>query len=892
MNKKYLYLLPMLFAFMALGLVGCSDDDDAAQPQLDLYGYVQFKLYKNASAEGGAVGSTRAVNRLDKLSDAYKIKVVMQSAGQTMSHTMLLHSFDEENAEFGVRSEKLKMLAGSYNVIGFVLYDDADNELLSSDVNNVSFTVVAAGLVNCDLSVETAPRGQVSFKIVKNISSLTRAEDDESVYPISNIACVDITVQNTFTLAKTTIEKIPAKHIEDFHTDAAPGSNKATSYVECDTIVWLPAGNYRVYSFVGYSDKKATRVLGEGEVLNTVQNEFKVADNELTKEVEVPFDIKGTEEYIKDYIALKEIWEAMDGPNWKYAGIAEAKGCNWNFNKDIDMWGDQPGVQLFDNGRVASLSLEGFGAKGVVPSAIGQLTELAILYLGSHSEELGGHLFPNMSEEQRLAVRMDYHDKFLEKDFRTNFSKEWQKTIELEDGAKPIKKAIQLKGIQFGDITNQITGISKAIMRCTKLEQLYIANSPITYESFFVDDIDENHKYAAEEDSWSWENMKSLLDMEIYNCPNLTALPMEMLANIPELQMINLACLKGISGEQFLKDWTAMINGNSGAKIQGMYLGYNNLEETPEYEDLCKMVKLGLLDLSSNKLKTIHPFGKGVSLAKIYFDNNQIEEVPNVDGYFCGYSQLENFSISNNKLTVFPDIFNARAVSVAASIDFSNNKIASFENGDDFRGINAGQINLSNNCLETFPGILFKKHSPMNYLVLSGNGMTEFPEGSLKGNNTFLLEALDLSYNKLTELPIDVSAQSLPYLTAIDLSYNRFEEFPTSPLSISGLSRFFIRYQSDENGDRCLRELPDGFWQHLGLRYLLVGGNDLRKIDDDTMWQCSLFYFEICDNPNITINVAPICDYIYSMMYYYGIPMLVYDKTQDIRGCDYLELEN
>ena len=54
---------------------------------------------------------------------------------------------------------------------------------------------------------------------------------------------------------------------------------------------------------------------------------------------------------------------------------------------------------------------------------------------------------------------------------------------------------------------------------------------------------------------------------------------------------------------------------------------------------------------------------------------------------------------------------------------------------------------------------------------------------------------------------------------------------------------------------------------------------------------CSLFYFEIADNPNITINVSPICDYIYTMMYYYGMPMLVYDKTQDIRGCDILELE-
>ena len=57
------------------------------------------------------------------------------------------------------------------------------------------------------------------------------------------------------------------------------------------------------------------------------------------------------------------------------------------------MWGDQPGVSLDSKGRVISLSLEGFGAKGRVPDAIGQLTELKVLSLGSHNEKLGGRLF-------------------------------------------------------------------------------------------------------------------------------------------------------------------------------------------------------------------------------------------------------------------------------------------------------------------------------------------------------------------------------------------------------------------------------------------------------------------------------------------------------------------
>ena len=40
------------------------------------------------------------------------------------------------------------------------------------------------------------------------------------------------------------------------------------------------------------------------------------------------------------------------------------------------MWGEQPGVTLNNHGRVIGLIMAGFGAKGIVPDAIGQLTEL------------------------------------------------------------------------------------------------------------------------------------------------------------------------------------------------------------------------------------------------------------------------------------------------------------------------------------------------------------------------------------------------------------------------------------------------------------------------------------------------------------------------------------
>ena len=587
---------------------------------------------------------------------------------------------------------------------------------------------------------------------------------------------------------------------------------------------------------------------------------------------------------------MKQIWEALDGPNWSYAGDVYADGVNWYFNKDIDMWGDQPGVQLDATGRVATISLEGFGPKGVVPDAIGQLTELSILYLSSHSDLLGGHLFgrvtPNVTEEQLKAIRMDYADRVLDKDFRTGYSDMWQKTLELDPNVKPIKKGISLSGIHFGDMTNGIVGISKALQRCTNLQQFFIANCPIEAETFFRD-IEPESPFDKERESLSWENLTTLYDVEIFNCPKLTRLPMEMLASLPELQMLNVSGNKGISGDQLKTDWEAIIDGECGDKLQVLYLGFNNLKKTPSHDYLKQMKKLGMIDCTNNQLDTVRPFGKDITLAKVYFDYNKIKKFQVADdGYFCGFSQLESFSATHNEMTEFPNIFNAKSVYVMQSVDFSYNKISSFE-GDDkdkFKGINSSAVNITHNNLETFPGILFEKGSPMNQLILAGNGMKEIPEGSLKGEKTYLLEALDLSNNYLSELPDDFYARTLPYLYGLDLSYNRFSSFPTKPLSISTLNRFFIRYQRDEKGNRILKEWPTGLYTCPSMAIFLIGGNDLRKIEDTI--SPYIMYFEIADNPNISIDLSSVCDYIYA-----GYYTLIYDKTQDIRGCDALDLE-
>lgn len=902
LHKLYsIFFLPLIISLLTIVVAtGCSDDDEALQSQ---YGYVQFKLYKSTSFDKGTV--TRSVtDKLESLSSAQKIMVVMTHNGTTVSQTLPLNAYNANNAEYGLRSDKLQLLAGTYKIIGYYLYDKLDKVLLAGPAGEDNeFTVVSGGLQEQTLTVDAVSRGTVTFKLTKEGLS-TRAAGE---YLFSNIRFIDVTVMNTFTRVTTGLKGMKVTYEEDSKENQNP-DNVNDKYMDigvatCDSAVWLPAGTYQVVAYTTYSQSGSTKP--ELETQSVRGEPFIVEDNKLTEDANVPIQLKETAEYIKDYKALKAIWEALDGKNWKYnSGIVDntVHPSNWNFNKELDMWGDQPGVDLDANGRVTGLSLAGFGAKGRVPDAIGQLTELKTLAFGTHGETLSGRLFgedklaPDMTEEQKQRIRMHYKRMFLDYDPRLNMSELLQDGINRHPKLQPIKKdnRITLKDTQIGGLTNRITFISKAVQRLTKLQNLYLANSPITYDNIATDWEDATSEYAKQyaDEELSWSNLKDLTDVELYNCPKLTQIP-EFVYDLPELQLLNVACNKGISADQLTADWKRLADDeDTGPKVQILYLGYNNLEKFPESESLRKMVKLGLLDCVHDNVNHLEAFGTDVKLSDLMLSYNQIEEIPDE---FCAFTdQVEGLGFSHNKLKYIPNIFNANSVYVMGSVDFSYNEIGSEGSNikcsmDQYKGINASTVTLSYNKIKKFPTELFASGSPISTIDLSNNLMTSIPENSLKpknGNykNTYLLTIIDLRFNKLTSLSDDFRATTLPYLSNMDVSYNCFSKFPTQPLNSSQLKAFGIRHQRDAEGNRILREWPTGITTCPSLIQLQIGSNDIRKVDEKLTPQ--LYILDIGDNPNISIDVTSVCPYIEAGMY-----VLIYDTTQDIRGCDALGIE-
>ena len=162
-------------------------------------------------------------------------------------------------------------------------------------------------------------------------------------------------------------------------------------------------------------------------------------------------------------------------------------------------------------------------------------------------------------------------------------------------------------------MTNGITGIDKAIGNLKKLEVLYIANSPITELPQELGDL------------------ASCTDLEIYNCPRLTAFP-DQLAEMENLTQLNMAMNPQLAAA-FPEGIKTLAEGKAGESLQILYLGYNNIASLPT--EVSKMKKLGKIDLIYNKLTALPAFGKDVNLVQGTFDYNEIARIEkDADGYF------------------------------------------------------------------------------------------------------------------------------------------------------------------------------------------------------------------------------------------------------------------
>ena len=852
-EKRNLTLLILALLSSVLLFTGCTEEaEPVSEPG---YGYVQFHLFKKGSY-------TKAGDKLEYLRDAAKIRVTLRSQdNDIITPVAVVEAVDKNLSEWGLQTAKIRLIAGKYTMTAYEIYDGLDNSVLvGSPSETVVLDVKPNGIVSEDIALNVVDRGWAKFRLVKDLSEIvgTKAgKDGADEHPFYGIQSVDLTVKNKNTGEITEITNIEVTHkFVDGENAADP--DYISGICVSDTLVALKGGTYTVTKFRTYFDY--FRKVYETST-NVAENEFVVKDNQET-DADVPVTLHTTSGHVQDALALREIWEALDGPNWR---------IKWEFNCDVDAWTANTGVQILGNGRVASLDLTGTGAKGAMPAAIAKLTELRKLTLGTigYNAAAGGTTVTTGRKLTYFTPEDHEADRRLTigtRDPRSRFSKELQQSFEIAgDPVKPsVKSLSERMPVMYKPEVNatDIVSLPDEINQLKNLEHITIAFSPI--KTFPAD----------------MSGLTALTDVEIFACTELTEFP-KGLATCPKLTSLTYSFNVNTAISSMEEGISAINNGPASKTIQLLYFPNQRIDNMP---DLSNIPRLSVLVIQGCGLKSFAaPFGKDQFFVQFMASDNELTSLPRDEkGNFLAYNaETEEVNFSGNKFTELPDIFDAKSAYQVGTVDFSKNQIASVEHGDAYRGIKAATFDISYNKLKELPVQLFgTSSSSISYLKIDGNGMEKISKEAIEGKYTYRTTTISMAYNKLKSLPDEFDSLTFPYLSGIDMSYNRFDYFPYTAVNNQYLSVFIFRHQRDADGDRCMRTWPAGIGQALaGLRALYLGSNDIRVVTDQLSYM--IYNLDIQDNPNISIDVSAVCSYIKS-----GWFNLMYSPGQDIRGCD------
>lgn len=852
-EKRNLTLLILALLSSVLLFTGCTDEaEPVSEPG---YGYVQFHLFKKGSY-------TKAGDKLEYLRDAAKIRVTLRSQdNDIITPVAVVEAVDKNLSEWGLQTAKIRLIAGKYTMTAYEIYDGLDNSVLvGAPSETVVLDVKANGIVSEDIALNVVDRGWAKFRLVKDLSEIvgTKAgKDGADEHPFYGIQSVDLTVKNKNTGEITEITNIEVTH-KFVDGEKAADPDYISGICVSDTLVALKGGTYTVTKFRTYFDY--FRKVYETST-NVAENEFVVKDNQET-DADVPVTLHTTSGHVQDALALREIWEALDGPNWR---------IKWEFNCDVDAWTANTGVQILGNGRVASLDLTGTGAKGAMPAAIAKLTELRKLTLGTigYNAAAGGTTVTTGRKLTYFTPEDHEADRRLTigtRDPRSRFSKELQQSFEIAgDPVKPgVKSLSERMPVMYKPEVNatDIVSLPDEINQLKNLEHITIAFSPI--KTFPAD----------------MSGLTALTDVEIFACTELTEFP-KGLATCPKLTSLTYSFNVNTAVSSMEEGLSAINNGPASKTIQLLYFPNQRIDNMP---DLSNIPRLSVLVIQGCGLKSFAaPFSKDQFFVQFMASDNELTSLPRDEkGNFLAYNaETEEVNFSGNKFTELPDIFDAKSAYQVGTVDFSKNQIASVEHGDAYRGIKAATFDISYNKLKELPVQLFgTSSSSISYLKIDGNGMEKISKEAIEGKYTYRTTTISMAYNKLKSLPDEFDSLTFPYLSGIDMSYNRFDYFPYTAVNNQYLSVFIFRHQRDADGDRCMRTWPAGIGQALaGLRALYLGSNDIRVVTDQLSYM--IYNLDIQDNPNISIDVSAVCSYIKS-----GWFNLMYSPGQDIRGCD------
>ncbi|XP_052562004.1 leucine-rich repeat-containing protein 15-like [Culex pipiens pallens] len=186
-------------------------------------------------------------------------------------------------------------------------------------------------------------------------------------------------------------------------------------------------------------------------------------------------------------------------------------------------------------------------------------------------------------------------------------------------------------------------------------------------------------------------------------------------------------------------------------RLRKIILAKNKIERFSP--DLANMLDfLEVIDLSENQLTIIDQldFSRYANLRELYFAQNQIELLN--DMAFHNSTQLQIIDLSRNRL----ERLSERAFLGMSRIE---------------------KLDLSHNTLQELPEGIFDKSRVVKVenIILANNSFRSIPFSALKDQHDSVY-SLDMSYNKLTDIPASNAYMVMVNIKDVDFSFNSLSE--------------------------------------------------------------------------------------------------------------------
>ncbi|XP_017798059.1 PREDICTED: chaoptin [Habropoda laboriosa] len=248
---------------------------------------------------------------------------------------------------------------------------------------------------------------------------------------------------------------------------------------------------------------------------------------------------------------------------------------------------------------------------------------------------------------------------------------------------------------------------------------------------------------------------------------------------LPAVLLLNLQSLERIS-----------LGGNRLEKIEeGTFERLENLSRIDLSANLIERIDNGAfvglsnlyqLNLRGNRLSSFagEHFDTGTGLELLDLSSNRIDRLSPTA--FAIHPRLRELDLSDNRFLHFPSEY-LTPLQFLERLDLSRNGL---KRVGEFAFSQLGRLrtlNLAANWIESVEELAFHNSTQLQLLDLSGNGIEGFSERTMEG--LLRLEHLDLRDNRLSSLPETIFEPSrVRSVESIDLSGNRLNEIPMKSL--------------------------------------------------------------------------------------------------------------